>query len=138
MSTLSRPDGVIYMWGDVLLVFDIQSSTIGWIPRFLLNGTASRDMAIQFNSADKKGIYSILTKNGVIWTGISHPFERPYKMIIRQLRNSEQATFVSTFFDWQDKLFALVLLRNGSVNSIRREEILLEGNALQSLDNHSK
>lgn len=121
ISTLNPPDGVIYMWGDVLILFDISTLTLGWVPSFL----PSEDTAIQFSSANNKGVYSILTRNGTVWAGVSFPFVRSYDWVVTLVGNVPGGNLLSTFFDGNDNLFTVVL--NVSQQSIRRVQLPIEG-----------
>lgn len=123
ISTLNRPDGVIYMWGDALILFDIGTSTLGLVPSFL----TSEDAAIQFSSANHKGLYSVLTKNGTIWMGASHPFARSYDWVVTRVGNVPEGNLLSTFFGADDDLFGVVLSANASQRRIRRVQIPIEG-----------
>ncbi|XP_039259869.2 cation channel sperm-associated auxiliary subunit gamma-like isoform X2 [Styela clava] len=131
ISTLTRPDGTLYIWGNVLLVYDIRSGILGWVHSFDAQSSGQSDHAIQFSSPNEKNIYSILTSNGKIWVGSAYPFEKHFSHLLTQVSTGEKA-HLAVYFDSSDVLYGLTYhVTNGNEYAFKREEIKIKESNLE-------
>nr|XP_026692427.1 uncharacterized protein LOC101241910 isoform X3 [Ciona intestinalis] len=133
LSDIFTSDGSLYLWGDVVLAYDLRTTLLALIPA----GRSYTSLGnVQFTST-KFGAFSVLTSNGDIWQAVTGAFYREMAM----KKNPNNATLLAggnfsnilgLFYDSFNDLYLLAIVDSkierifvSPINSSVHEDVIL-------------